>query len=255
MTERTSYTPGTPCWVDLGCPDLEAGKAFYGRVFGWEFESTGPELGNYTLCKKNGKYVAGIGPQQESPRPPTWDVYLSCIDADTTATDVKGAGGVILMGPMQVENQGRVLVAADPAGAVVSFWQPEAMIGAQLVGEPGTIVWNELITRDAPAADEFYTSLFPYEMEQVGDGGGFDYKVFKIDGRPVGGRMQMTGDWAKPSSHWLTYFGASDTDEAVATITAQGGHIEMPAKDTEYGRFAVCVDPFGATFAVIKPMQ
>ena len=30
MSERTSYAPGTPCWVDLGTPDLDASAEFYG---------------------------------------------------------------------------------------------------------------------------------------------------------------------------------------------------------------------------------
>ena len=41
MSERTSYTPGTPCWVELsGTPDIEASEAFYRELFGWEM----PEL-------------------------------------------------------------------------------------------------------------------------------------------------------------------------------------------------------------------
>ena len=34
MVEMTEYTPGTPSWVDLSSPDVEAAKAFYGGVFG-----------------------------------------------------------------------------------------------------------------------------------------------------------------------------------------------------------------------------
>ena len=29
---------GTPTWIDLGIPDLERAMAFYGALFGWEFE-------------------------------------------------------------------------------------------------------------------------------------------------------------------------------------------------------------------------
>ncbi len=36
MSERTSYEPGTPCWVDLGSPDLDASVEFYAALFGWE---------------------------------------------------------------------------------------------------------------------------------------------------------------------------------------------------------------------------
>ena len=36
MSERTSYAPGTPCWVELGSPDLDASIEFYGALFGWD---------------------------------------------------------------------------------------------------------------------------------------------------------------------------------------------------------------------------
>ena len=36
MSERTSYEPGTPSWVDLSTPDPAAAKRFYGELFGWE---------------------------------------------------------------------------------------------------------------------------------------------------------------------------------------------------------------------------
>ena len=35
MTEISSYEPGTPSWVDLGTPDLEASVSFYESLFGW----------------------------------------------------------------------------------------------------------------------------------------------------------------------------------------------------------------------------
>jgi hypothetical protein len=37
MSERTSYTSGTPCWIELsGTPDVEASESFYRELFGWE---------------------------------------------------------------------------------------------------------------------------------------------------------------------------------------------------------------------------
>jgi predicted enzyme related to lactoylglutathione lyase len=38
MPERDGYIPGVPCWADLSVPDSQAALAFYGGLFGWEFE-------------------------------------------------------------------------------------------------------------------------------------------------------------------------------------------------------------------------
>ncbi|HYT25105.1 MAG TPA: VOC family protein, partial [Actinomycetota bacterium] len=46
MAEVKSYAPGTPSWVDLMTSDPEGARAFYGELFGWEFEIGGPETGN-----------------------------------------------------------------------------------------------------------------------------------------------------------------------------------------------------------------
>jgi predicted enzyme related to lactoylglutathione lyase len=37
MPERTSYTQGTPNWVDLPTSDQAAAKAFYAGLFGWTY--------------------------------------------------------------------------------------------------------------------------------------------------------------------------------------------------------------------------
>lgn len=37
----TDFVPGSPCWLDLGAPDVRAAAAFYGTVLGWEYESMG----------------------------------------------------------------------------------------------------------------------------------------------------------------------------------------------------------------------
>jgi len=60
MSERTSYTPGTPCWVELATPDVEAAESFYGELFGWEIpeQPNSAELGGYRRAKLNGRGVA-----------------------------------------------------------------------------------------------------------------------------------------------------------------------------------------------------
>ena len=43
MMQRESYPAGVPCWVDTMQPDPDAATAFYGALFGWEFENRAPE--------------------------------------------------------------------------------------------------------------------------------------------------------------------------------------------------------------------
>ena len=59
MPEFSEYPPGTPSWVDLGSPDVDASARFYGELFGWQAAEAGPpeETGGYRMFMKDGKLV------------------------------------------------------------------------------------------------------------------------------------------------------------------------------------------------------
>ena len=100
-SERTSYAPGTPSWVDLGSPDAKAAADFYGGLFGWKAEmDPRPEAGGYGMFQIDGKNVAGLGPQMNTDMPPYWNVYVTVTDADETLKKVAANGGTAVMGPM-----------------------------------------------------------------------------------------------------------------------------------------------------------
>ena len=256
MSERDSYQNGVPCWVDLMTNDVDAAHRFYAGLFGWEIEDQGEAFGHYGLAMLRGKTVAGIGPLQDAGMPPAWSTYLATSNLDTTAAKVKDAGGTVLMPPMDVGDTGRMAVVQDPVGAVVGFWQAKEHLGAALVNEPAAPCWNELHTRDTAAADEFYSAVCGYELEKMDGPPGFDYMLLKIDGRPVGGRMKMGADFpAEVPPHWLTYFAVDDTDAAAEKVRAIGGSVTNGPNDSPYGRMAICTDPAGAMFAIIKLAQ
>ncbi|MBI2168909.1 MAG: VOC family protein [Actinobacteria bacterium] len=253
MSERTSYAPGTPCWIDIGT-DVEAAKAFYGGLFGWEFTAAGPpeETGGYGMFAKNGKTVAGVGPQQ-SPGPPFWTTYVAVADADATAITVKENGGQEIVAPMDVMTAGRMAVFQDPEGAFFSVWQLADHRGAELVNEPGAWSWNELNTRNLDAAKSFYSAVFGWECVTQDMGGGMSYTEVKLDGNSVAGMMDMPAQVPEMvPAHWLVYITVEDPDATAAKAHELGGAVMMPPMDIPPGRFAVLADDRGAAFAVIR---
>ncbi len=165
MTERTSYATGIPSWVDLSTPDLEGALAFYGGLFGWELQDAGEEAGHYHQAHLRGKRVAGIGPAQPGGPPMAfWTIYLAGDDADAHAEAVRAAGGAVIVGPMDIFDQGRMLVAAEPDGAMFGVWEPRAHHGSELVNEDGAPTWNELYTRDLAASTRFYGAVFGHAV-------------------------------------------------------------------------------------------
>jgi len=194
MVEMTKYEAGTPSWVDLMTTDPEAARTFYGELFGWEFGNDDPESSNYAMCRLRGMDVAGIvGSPAPEGMPTAWTTYMATDDSDTLAERITAEGGTLVMPPDDVADLGRLVVAKDSTDAVFGSWQAGRHIGAQLVNEPGTVIWNELVTSDLGVAQTFYSAAFGYEWEDYDTGeGGPPYRLLKVGDRTVGGAMEMT---------------------------------------------------------------
>ena len=254
MSEMTSYQPGVPCWVDLSTTDLPGALAFYGRLFGWEAEDMGEQAGHYTMLRLRGLDVAAASPQtpEQAGRPPAWNIYVAVSDADASAAAIEGAGGRLLMPPMDVFTSGRMAVAMDPQGAAFSIWQARDHIGSRIVDEPGSLAWTELATRDVEGAFAFYGTVFGWGRKDT-DPAGMSYTELQVEGRSVAGMMAMTDQWpAEVPPHWMPYFAVADTDATAGVAQELGGRVPVPPTDIPPGRFAVLNDPQGAFFSVIN---
>ncbi len=252
MPEFTSYAAGTPSWVDHAAKDLAGSNSFYSSLFGWEADDQGEDMGHYTLMRKSGKTVAGNMAVMMEGQPSAWTSYVSVEDADATVDRAKKAGAAVFVEPMDVTDIGRMAVFADPTGAAIGIWQPKSFAGAELANEAGSFVWNELNTRDVPTAKTFYADVFGWTSNDL-DMEGMQYTEWKLGDNSVAGMMSMPEMVpAAVPAHWLVYFGTEDTDATVAKASELGATTLVPPTDIPPGRFAVLMDPDGATFAVIK---
>ncbi len=254
-------------WVDLSTSDVESAKRFYCSLFGWESVDIPTPMGPaYTMLRKDGQLVAGLGPQPpgmaEAGVPSTWNSYLIVDDADDVLDRAAEAGGSVVMPVMDVMTEGRMAMIADPSGAVVGLWQPWDHPGAELFNAPGALTWNELQTRDLESATEFYAEVFGWRWES-GPGDGSDagppsgYLVAHLDSKESddtsnAGAMAMPGGVpAQAPSYWAVYFAVTDCDAAMAEADRLGGSIFLPAMDMGPGiRFGGITDPTGAMFMV-----
>ncbi len=257
MPMRTEYVQGTPNWVDLQTTDQAAAKRFYASLLGWTFEDMPmPGGGAYSMAKRNGVDVAAVAPMPPGApegMPPMWNTYLAVEDVDAVVGKVEPAGGQVLMPAADVGDSGRMAFVADPAGAVVGLWQAGKHIGANLVNETGTLIWNELLTDRPQLALTFYQAIvgMTHSTEEMATDQ--NYTVLKAGGSEVGGCMEppMPG----LPNHWHVYFAVDDVDAIGAKAAANGGSVVAEPFDIpSVGRIAVLADPQGATFSVMKPV-
>jgi predicted enzyme related to lactoylglutathione lyase len=248
MGERTSYTAGAFCWVDLVTGDHAASKAFYTALFGWDYQDfpTGEDA-LYSVAQLDGKAVAAILPLPDPSMPPHWNCYVSVEDADAAAARAGELGATVVMPAGDVGDSGRLAVIQDPQGAIVSVWQPGEHFGAGLVNAPGALSWNDLLTSDVEASSAFYRGLFGWQIDEVP---GSDGRYFSIRNGEIlnGGLMPMP-----PGGHpaWNLYFAVDATEAAIARAGELGAQVVMGPMEVPNGRFAVLRDPQNAVFSVL----
>lgn len=251
MPTIDSYAQGTPCYVELITPDQAAASSFYGSLFDWTLAEVpvGQDGQHYLTAAVEGDQVAGIMAQMPelAGHPTFWVVYLAVGDVDATAAGVPAAGGTVEVEPFDVMDLGRVAVVQDPTGARVSLWEARSNPGSRRVNEPGTPIWNELVSPDLDRATAFYAEILGVTWQRQAMGGGADYLTFQVEGRPVGGAMPPMMEGVPP--HWNVYFNVADVDATVVRATSLGGSVVAPAFDVPgVGRLAVLADPQGGMF-------
>ena len=248
------HEPGLFSWTDLGTPDLDGAKQFYTSLFGWEYQDQPmDESGPYTMFTSGGHVVAAAYSQRPEQReqgiPPTWTTYVTVESADETAAKVQAAGGILAMEPFDVFDSGRMCFLGDPTGGFLAAWEPRQHIGAQLLGDPVSISWNELMTTDVAKAAEFYGKVFGWTTETQDMPNG-PYTLFKLGERYVGGAIERVVNGGSP--FWSVYFEVADCDDTAARTKDLGGEVHMPPTTVPtVGTFSLLADPQKVPFYVI----
>jgi predicted enzyme related to lactoylglutathione lyase len=249
MTEP--FAPGAPNWIDLGTTDVKGAAEFYGALFGWTHEDLGPDAGGYGMLRLNGKVVAGIGPATDPDRGTSWATYFATADARATARKVESHGGKVIVEPMEVFDNGSMAVFTDPHGAYFSVWQPANMRGLEVIREPGSLSWVELMTPEVETSKSFYQDVLGVTMRDIHIDGELTYTLVQADGVPVAGIFKIGPELGDMPPHWSVYLEVDDCD-ATADQAIGRGATEMVRQDSPAGRFAMLTDPQGGNFSIIK---
>lgn len=103
-------------YVEFGATDLEATKAFYTSVFGWQFEDYGPDYTSFHDGRLYGGFYRVEAVPQSSPL-----IVLYATDLEGMLAQVVGAGGKIVKEIFSFPG-GRRFHFADPNGNELAVW-------------------------------------------------------------------------------------------------------------------------------------
>jgi predicted enzyme related to lactoylglutathione lyase len=246
---------GSFAWYELMTTDMEAAKAFYAAVVGWEAQDVSMPGATYILFTAGGALISGLTQLSEDARKmglrPSWVGYVAVDDVDASAERIKQLGGALHLPPTEIPNISRISIAADPQMATIALlkWLDSDQARPAEFDAPGRVSWHELVAADWEAAFAFYRELFGWQKAQAETGLAGTYQLFSAAGHTIGG--MFTKPVVEPAPFWLYYFNVEDIDAAIRRVTAGGGTllngpIEVPGK-----RWIVrCADPQGAIFAL-----
>ena len=243
------------CWHDLMTTDRDRARDFYTALLGWEVREMdmGADFGAYPMVFAGEHGVGGI--VQLRPGEPVashWLGYVSVPDIDALCARVPELGGSVMFGPADIPEVGRFAIVTDPTGAHVA---PITLLSPE--PEPkspplGAVAWNELLTRDPDAAARFYGALFGWSHATVDMGPLGVYWLLRTGETDRAGILRMPDDAPAPPM-WVPYFAVADVDVAARQAEQLGAQLFVRPRDIPgVGRFSVCGDPTGATFALYR---
>jgi len=253
-TPTGEYRVGAFVWYDLLTDDVPGVERFYGELFGWEFEGSFGDEGDFTLVSFQGTPIAGIvyaPPLESGESRARWVPSLSVADVDQAVAQLRRAGGMVYTEPHEVPDRGRLAVVGDPAGAILSLVRATGGDPADVDGPVGSWLWTELWTHDVEASVSFYSSLLGYEYEIVDLPVIPDYGVLTKDGEPRAGVRKLP--WEQVMPNWLPYVRVDDPAAVAARVEGLGGRVLIAPSDTvRAGSVALIADPSGAAVALQK---
>lgn len=117
----------------------------------------------------------------------------------------------------------------------------------------GSFCWIELATTDQNGAENFYKTLFGWDVTHIPIGPDGIYSIFKLAAGDTAATYSMRKEQRAQGMppNWMIYVAVDSADEAVGKAARAGGTVIDPPFDVmDAGRMAVVQDPTGAVFAL-----
>jgi uncharacterized protein len=286
------YPEGVPCWIDVQLPDVEAGKRFYGELFGWTFK-VAPGDGAHEVwaylpaasaTPSDGPTTPSGGPASSGGPTPVGAPEPGAGEPGTPEPGTEGSA------PSDAPLAPVAALVPKPDGRMPTVWTPHfATPDAVALTARLRAAGGQVITTPTPVGDLGVAALATdpegavFGLWQAGTHPGFGRRhepgtfawaelytrdtkaantfyahlfhdaLFGPDADPDFGRAAVTEVFpAEMPPHFLVHFGTEDCEAALGVVTRLGGRVQVPPFETSYGNVAVVTDNQGASFALLQ---
>lgn len=250
------YTPGRWVWGDLVTSDVAAAAEFYGKVFGWTFETYGgdDDRDTYTLALADGLPIGGLVFDSRAMKGKTpsarWVGLISVADVQASVAAAAAGGGTVVHAPVMLGERGETAVIRDPEGTLFGVVRSRNGDPLDFAGDVNEWYWVDLWTSDVEKAAAFYRAVVGYETVPIADDGPRSGLRLLSGGFARAGIMQKRDPQA--TSTWLPYLRVADIKAASAAATAAGGRIVLPPVAMQSATVAIIADPTGAPVGIVQ---
>jgi predicted enzyme related to lactoylglutathione lyase len=249
---------GRIVWRDLLTNTPEASRAFYGELFGWEFETPGLDIGfgggdDYMLIRHNGRLIGGIVDTHalgKSDNISQWITTMSVSDIDAVVARVAGAGGKVMAEPESIGSRGRMAVVEDATGAVFALLQTTEGDPEDFEPEYDGWLWDEVWTNDVDKATRFYREVVGFQhTDHDVEGADRSYRVLQMNDVARAGVLANPFEGERPV--WVNYLRVNDPSAVTGRVESLGGRILVePQTRAIGGQVAFIAGPSGAGVAL-----
>jgi predicted enzyme related to lactoylglutathione lyase len=244
-------------WAELLTRDVGAAAEFYGKVFGWTFETYGPadDLKTYTVVLSDGMPIGGMvyaSPRDDGKkkRGARWVGLMSVPDVQAAANLVEKDGGKVLMPPRKLGERGTVALFLDPEGGLFGVINSATGDPEDYLAGDNQWLWIELMADDPARMAEFYKGVGAYEV--VGGAASGESSGFRLkSGGYARAGIRTKLDQKYPTT-WVPYLRVKSVADTVASASAAGAKIVMQPTQMHGTSIAIIVDPTGAPVALAE---
>lgn len=110
--------------VELNTTDHMAAKAFYAKLFQWDFKDMDMGAhGTYTLIGVGAGTGGGMMQHPVPGAPSMWLAYVEVDDLAAATAKARELGASIVQDNVPVQEMGAFSLIVDPTGAMLGLWQ------------------------------------------------------------------------------------------------------------------------------------
>jgi predicted enzyme related to lactoylglutathione lyase len=246
MSMVAAPEPGTLCAALLHTRDLDAAARHYQAVFGWDAR---PDAGGTTFTLGGRRVAAAVVAAGVH----GWVPYAAVQDVDAVAALAVRNGGSLVEAPAGSTPDGRRRLVMDPDGAVLGLCPPDDAAALELMDEPGSVWWMEVLANAPDVARTFYGTVLQWQFTARPLPPHPSYLVGRCGDTQAGGILPIGSGWNTPP-RWQLLFRVDDLECSTAQVEAAGGSIEFGPLDVPTAGILTSVrDPHGALYVLTQP--